>query len=258
MRKQVEYVWLAAAPFLLYLSNMESQQIVDYIRDQLAAGHSEANLRQHMLSNGWPQASADAAFAKYHEGLTAKMAARRAAAKKARWRRRLPDWSFMQWVRRILALAVIVALGIGANMYLSHRQKPLPVTTPAHFSFEQKQTIDATNIGGTVSLYAQANGVLPEKLSVAADGQLAMCSAACDPATTTEVASLLVYAPGDVKMAAYTPGLTVPDTKTMYLVPQAKCASNKALGEASTVARAIVILYARDNNGTTEQRCVTL
>jgi hypothetical protein len=68
----------------------------------------------------------------------------------------------------------------------------------------------------------------------------------------------MAYAPADVKLAVYTPGLTVPDIKTMYLVPQAKCASSTTLGAPNTAARAIVILYARDNDGTTEQRCVTL
>lgn len=241
---------------------MESQQIVDYIRDQLAAGFDEKTLRNHLVTHGWSVAATDDAFRRYHAtSATAPVTPQVMAARKKRRGIDLPFlyWSFKDWVRAVAVVAVVAGAGVGAHAYLQQRHvQKAAVRVLPKYSFRQRQSIDVNSIGGAVSLFAQANDALPTGLSTASDGNLVLCGTSCDP-RNYEVTSLLVYKPANVKLAAYIPGLSVSDPQTMYLVPGAKCTNEGTLGDASTAPRAMVILYAQDDSGApVKQRCVTL
>jgi hypothetical protein len=234
---------------------MENKQAVDYIREQLAAGHTEANLRAHFVQYGWAEAAVDEAFKHYHKNM--KSAERRSAAKKLRrgGKQKLVKWTKRRQVKLVLTGLAVIVLVIVTHTVITRPHKPAPVAA-APLTYQQKQNIDVNTIAGAVGQYAYANNVLPTRLSVGS-GTLIMCDTTCDP-TTSQISPLSVYKPTDVKIEPYVAGLTVPDDQTVYLVPLAKCQNQTSLGTPSLNQRSMVLLYASSSGSSISQRCVTL
>jgi len=244
---------------------MESQQLVDYIEEQLKAGHSEANLRPHLLAHGWSQTAVDDAFAQHRkrtesprQDATHTLTAKPAKPKKERKHHvKATKWTRTRYIKlgfTVAALAVVVVAARG--LMGLHRHTPPPVARKA-LTYRQMQTEDITLLGGAVALYAQNADSLPTTLAVLADGSMLLCGASCD-STTPEVSPLMSYKPENIKFMSYAPGLMAPDKETLYLVPEAKCAGKTKLGGADTNPRAMVILYAQAQGDSTTPRCVTL
>jgi hypothetical protein len=243
---------------------MESQQIVDYIRQQLAAGHTEARLRQHLLGSGWTQPQVEAAFTQYRTatstGKTTKKSKRASKISKPRRKRtRVSTWT---WPRRLALVggAVVVAVVSFGIYKLTGGGEPEPEKPAApHYTYQQKQAIDVNTVGTVIGQYSVSTGEVPLSATIGADGNLILCGTVCDPALG-EVVTLIQYKPTDVKFAAFKADLTAPDSHTMYIVPQATCKDKGKEIDASTRPRAVVILYsqASSESGDLTHRCVVL
>lgn len=236
---------------------MENQETIDYIRKHLAGGHSEDTIRQHFLNYGWPQSKVDTVFAQYRQSETPKPAAKPQKVKGLTRRPQAPRWSQARRIKTIAAVLLIVILA-GVVYRAVHKAPASTATAPPQLTYRQKQTIDINIVGGAVGQYAAANSVLPTRTSSGPDGSiLVLCNDTCDP-TTSQVASLSVYKPADVKVVAYAPGMIAPNAQSMYLVPGAKCAGSTGIGGPSSNLRSMVILYNVSSGANLTQRCVTL
>jgi len=234
---------------------MESQQIVDYIADNLAVGHAEADIRAQLQASGWSQASVDGAFSHYRQLHNVVL---QPAAKHTRRRIR---WPKLRIAPRVLqagaGLAVLAVLALGAYVLWPHKPAPA-VVHAAPLSYQQKQSNDVNIIAGAMGQYvAGSGGVVPTSISAAADGNLVLCGVTCDP-TTSNISPLSVYRASGIEFVAYDAALTAPDKYTMYLVLGGSCISVHELGPQSTNPHAVVILYGRDTGTDLVQRCVTL
>ncbi len=244
---------------------MESQQIVDYIRQNLQAGHPEANIKSHMLANGWTQGKVDAAFKQYHKQ-NAPAPKSKSKAKTNPIKRKLqqrPNLRKRARSRRLKAGVVLVVVVLAAAAIIGHRKLanrkqpvavvPAQVQTPA-----QKQSSDIINIAGAIDQYMIANNNVQPNMAVATpDGGLRICANVCDP-TVPEVSPLTVYNPVNVHFASYSPGLGVPDISVMYIVPGAECKGKPPIVAQSSNPRSMVILYAVESEPTMKQRCAQL
>lgn len=241
---------------------MESQQIVDYIRQQLAAGHTEMRLRQHLLVSGWTQPQIEAAFQQYHRatGAAAKPAKKSRMAKMAKPRRkrtRANSWTLGKSIKLGLAVAVVAVALVGLRTFMDERQPSAPPHVAPHYSAQQLQALDVNTVGSAVGEYSVTTGDLPAGTTVGSDGHLVLCGTSCDP-SVGEVVSLVTYNPATVKMQHFAPNLTVPDANTMYIVPGATCENKGASINASSKPKAAVILYAQPKETQLTQRCVIL
>jgi hypothetical protein len=246
---------MRAACFLIYLSNMESQQIVDYIRQQIAAGYTEATLRQHLMVHGWSASAVADAFAKYRKSVTPKKLLK---AKKLRRGGKLAKKTNRNRIKLAVTGAAAVALVVAGTHLWIGRKDLRPVNTVAKpLTYAQKQSFDVNTIGGAVSQFSADNGGLPDSVAVSADGSLLLCGVDCNT-TAAAIAPLQVYQASSVKVIPYQSGFTTTDKQTMYLMPGAKCADTHNLGGENANPRAIVILYAQENGLGVTPKCVTL
>jgi hypothetical protein len=239
---------------------MESQQLVDYIREQLATGYTEANLRPYLAKYGWSEQAINDAFAAYYQSKQSSQT--QAKAKKTKRREhvkrvRASRWTKPRFIKLGVSFAVLALVAFGVHFVMDMRaEKPAP-PPKLKLSYTQKQSGDVSLVGGAVAQFAATYGDLPSQVMPASDGGLAFCGKACGSSQLT-LGSPQVYPPSAVKLVSYTAGLKAPDEHTMYLVPAAKCASATSIGGTSTSPRSIVILYARAENTLLKQRCVTL
>jgi hypothetical protein len=239
---------------------MESQQIVDYIRQQLAAGYTEANLRDHLVKHGWSQAAVNNAFTTYRASTTS--VSKTAKAKKSHKRMHIKrikatSWTRARFIKLGVGFAVLAVVGAGVHFVIAMKNEAAGPPPKVVLTYPQKQSNDVSLIGGAVAQFAATYGDLPAQVLPASDGGLAFCGTACTVSELT-LGSPQVYQPTAVKLMNYAVNLAAPDKDTMYLVPAAKCASTNAIGEASASPRSIVILYARMDGPVLKQRCVTL
>ena len=255
----------------ILISSMESQQIVDYIRQNLQAGHPETNIRNHMLANGWPQASVDAAFRRYHSVHTpapkpaskapeakAKNLIKRKLQQRPSLRRRA-DSRRRAMIGFGVAAVVLIGFAVATKGVMVERAEKKPPATPVvKQTTAQRQMSDIINIAGAIDQYAFTYNVQPNIAVATADGGLRLCANICDP-TTSEVSPLTVYSPSDVHFAGYTPGLSVPDVSAMYIVPSAACKGKPPTATQSNNTRSMIILYAvQMEDSTLQQRCAQL
>lgn len=233
---------------------MDSQAVIDYIREQINAGHSEAAVRKHLAAHSWPAASIHRAFEQYHRATMPK------PSKLQRVKRRrppIPRWTRGRTIKTIMVLAVVAAVAGGVYTHWPHKVvKPKP---SAPLSYSQRQSSDVVTLGGAVANYSKEHNGLPSYLSVTSDGTMILCGGDGCNSDTDAVGALTTYNVTDVHFAPYSPGLVTPDASTLYMVPGALCKDNSTLGSATDKPLAMVILYLRDNSdGSVTSRCVKL
>ena len=231
---------------------MADEAIVEYIRDNLAAGHSETALREHLKNHGWGQADIDNAFARSNK------IERPSSGIADKPRRGAKPLSRKHTGRNLLILAgLIIIAWLGWMGYRHmHLSQPDKASAPVlqSLSTQTKQTNDISTVAGAVGQYAAANGVLPTTESEIS-GSLVLCNDVCDP-LTSQVASLVFYSASNVKIMQYSDGLTVSNVHTIYLVPRAKCVNDQIAANPDK-PRAMVLLYMRDSTPPVK-RCVTM
>jgi hypothetical protein len=248
---------------------MDSQQIVDYIAEQLKAGHSEAVLREHMVGHGWSGTAVDDAFKRYHAAhpkhedsakTEVKLNAHQHKAAKAP-RRGARVGLKRSKVKGAVAIVVIVGL-LAGGLFIFHKQTTKPsVPVVRQPTFQQRQSLDTITLGGAVGQYVDFNNkTLPAKVAPAPDGtnSVVLCGSVCDPATW-QVASLSAYKPAGVKMLPYSAYLTVADTESLYLVSGARCDQQGVeLSLKNVKPLSMSILYATKEASVLKQHCVIL
>jgi len=233
---------------------MESQRIVDYIAEQLRAGHSEETLRKHLVAHGWSPEAADLAFEQYARAHMPRPV--QLAAPVRRHRVRIPRWTKARFVKLGIAGGVLVAAAAAAFVFWP--EKIPQIEGPKALAYSQKQSIDVVLLAGAINDYtADHNGTTPTSLSLSSDGSLVLCGVVCDPSVAT-VSTLTAYKPENVKFMPYASGLSAPNKDIMYIVPGGACANANELGGQNTNPRAMVILYGRAEDSGLLQRCVTL
>lgn len=233
----------------------QNRQIVDYIRKQLAVGHSEAVVRQHLRASGWSAGGVDDAFRSYHHHH--KLRSTASSAKATKRPKKRSGWTLRRLVKLAIALIIIGVVAV-VLLHLHVHEPVAKVQRPQPLSNTARRQLDINTIAGAVGQYASATGTLPTKATVASDkASLLLCNAICDPATS-QVSALTVYQAADVHIIAYSPGLATPDAQTVYLVPGASCQGNHSIGTANSRPRAMVVLYALPQDTTLQQFCVKL
>jgi len=231
---------------------MENEQIVGYVREQLALGHTEAVLREHLLVHGWQEGMLDDIFLHIH-GASVSVP----KASKRRHRHRASS-QLRRRRRTLLVTGVVLIAAVLVWHFWPRHAPPSPAFVAQPISYQQKQNIDVNTVGGAVGQYALANGTLPTHLAVGdANNQLVMCNNICDPATS-QISTLQVYGAPGVAIRPYAADLSVPDDKSMYLVPGASCTSRMGIGRPNSNPRSMVILYADKTDKGLRQHCVTL
>jgi hypothetical protein len=246
---------------LIYLSNMESQQIVDYIRQQLAAGHTEDRLRQHLLLNGWSAPQVENAFKQYDRAVAAPAPtgkkAKKRTPKQRQKRLRATRWWRKPAVKAVVVLAVVGVVGLVARTQFRERIAPPTKPVQVHYTYQQMQAIDVNTVGSAISQYSVANAAIPTSISIAPDGNLVLCGEVCNP-LTSEVNALTSYKPSSVSFQTYAPGIAVMDKDQMYIVPGATCKNKGKTVDSSAAPKAMVILYGQTAAAGLNQRCVIL
>jgi hypothetical protein len=231
---------------------MESQQIVDYIATNIKNGYTETNLRKHLKNNGWERVAINDAFKRYHAArrLNPTTRAKRRPSRQDRLKNRAMTFA---------AAVMIVAVAFGVIHFWPKAAEPQTAKAAPALSYSQKQVLDVNTIGGAIGQYTAANGgVLPSRLTIGSStNALVMCNTICDP-TTSQISSLLIYKPEDVKLMSYVADLAAPDEQALYLVKGATCKNPTTLGGPSSTPRSMVILYAAASGSALTQRCITL
>lgn len=235
---------------------MANTEIVEYLRQQKAAGYSEATLREHLKKQGWSAAGIDTAFRDL------KHAGRKPSRKKSQLLRRggrqkQPNRKLRRLVKFIVIVAIVLVAAIIIDKVLTHKPVPKPKATPP-LTNQQRQTLDVNTLGGAVGQYViENNQTLPERVSPAPDGSsVVLCGKTCDP-NTWQVSALQAYKPSDVRLVHYATGLAVPEASTMYIVSGATCKKG-TLTDQGIRPLSMAILYATQNDSTLQQHCVAL
>ena len=243
---------------------MNSQQIVDYIKTQTTAGHSEATLRKHLQAHGWSSSDIDRAFQAYQaQSKPRESKSQRSTSRPSKLVRRgqrpAKRGRKLRFLFRLAVIAAALILGyVAYQLFWPGAQEAPPKPVVHALTPHERQTLDVNTVAGAIAQYTAANGgVLPTRLSAGSDTSLIMCNNVCNP-TTSQVASLTTYKAANVKIMIYTPSLAVPDANTIYLVARAKCASNGSIGSTNPNPRSMVLLYVRSTDTTPERRCLVL
>jgi hypothetical protein len=143
---------------------MDSKAVIDYIREQINAGHSEAAVRRHLAAHGWPAVSIHRAFEQYHRATMPKPA----ALKRVKRRRPpIPRWTRGRVIKLAVGLAVVAGVSVGVYTHWPHQKAKVPAAPPQ--SYSQRQSSDVVTLGGAVANYTNEHKKLPSYLSVTPD-----------------------------------------------------------------------------------------
>lgn len=248
--------------------DMQPNQTISYIQQHLQQGHTEADIRSHLLRNGWPQTAVDQAFADYHAVMGSQAspslplvapntpASANVGRAPLSARKRLPKWLWAVPAATVLAVGIVLALHfITSPKTLDRLAQPAAERTAQNNARE----VDANEIVAAMGNYiSNYNGTLPQSVGSESATVLDICAARCDENKTT--ADLRYYKPGAVSLQAYAAGLTVPDAQTIYVVNGATCnqAKDGLGGKVSTGQVAVVVLYGLAASSGVQQKCLGL
>ncbi len=234
---------------------MESQQIVDYIRETLGSGHAESDVRSHLLTSGWPEAAVDDAFTRYRQS---EVPVTRNDTHKQGPKRLRPVSLKSRWQKAIALALVIGLIGFGVHLALPHHKPPVATAQKTHVVTDsEKRRSDVLAVAGGMGQFSTANGVLPTKTVVAGAMTLEFCGTDCDPADPDAV-QLMLYSPANVRIVPFVPGLSAPGTETMLVVASGKCNGSTLDAQEATKPRTAVLLYSDVVNDALTTHCITL
>jgi len=235
--------------------------IIDYIRQTLAAGHAEADIRAQLLASGWQVTAIDEAFQQVQPAPAStkrppKKSARSVITKRPK--RRSAGLLKGHW-RLAVGLSVLAVL-VASGTYLSLRHKAVPTAAAqaTHvLSDSEKRRNDVMAVAGAVGQFATANSALPTRTLAAGSNGLQLCGPSCDPANPV-VLQLTLYQPANVRIVPFVTGLAAPGTQTILVVPAGKCDGSTLAAQAATKDRAAVLLYSELVHDVLTTHCVTL
>ena len=231
----------------------QSQQINEYIRQHFNQGFSEADIRAHLLSNGWSQEAVTQAFNQYHGGATVlpPIPTQPPANSYAP-----PTPHHKKSKAKVVVVGIMILL-LTLPILLDILATPALQRNAANTS----QKNDVAMVDSAVSNYVSAhNGALPS--ATAADptaGALDICGADCTGSDKVTVTlSYFSNTPSAVQFHSYSSNLTVPDNKTLYIVDNATCKSdNSGIGSQATSGNvSAAFLYAYSSSSGLTQQCL--
>jgi hypothetical protein len=222
----------------------QSQQIITYIQQHVSQGISEADVRNHLLSSGWPQSAVDQAFIDYH-------AAQPTQAQ-----------PIVKIIGGGILLVIIIIVLIVALKPSSTKKVVVNLAKPAEQIQAQdtSQKNDVAMIASGIAQYISNNtGALPTATATDPTANtLDICGTSCT-GTSKETVTLNYFknTPAAVSFHAYSSTLTAPDTATAYIVNNATCnSSNTAIG-TTTTSPDVAILYEQKTGSGTQQQCLS-
>jgi len=252
------------------------QQSLDYIREQLAAGQSEAAIRTGFAQSGWPQPAVDNLFTQYYASQgnnpEATVPAQPATTtppvttsaepvqSTQKPKRRLPKFFIPVIIGGVVLLVLILILALVLRG--STGSKVINKTSQAALTQNAgdvaRKTDVAQILAGISNYVASHSGNLPDQ-TAAGNGPdtILLCGGRCTPASEMPV-SLSHYknTPQAVSFHAYAKDLKVPDAETVYIVGNTSC-NGDSLGATNQPSRAAV-LFASPNGSSLKQQCVNL
>jgi hypothetical protein len=117
---------------------------------------------------------------------------------------------------------------------------------------------DATIIGAGLGIYEADNGgSMPESLTADGSTKVLLCGQSCQGATATvTVGPLKYYTAEQVSFNVYTKSLSVTNTRTLYIVPNASCNNTKTNLVSGQSSGSSAILYAISGSGGANEQCL--
>jgi hypothetical protein len=240
----------------------QTQQITDYIRQHISQGLSEADVRTHLLSNGWSQEAVTQAFNQYHSGAAVPppMPAHQPANSYAPTPQHKKSKAK---VAGIIGLVVVVGIIILIAHLLTSPKTLDKLATPTlqRNAANTSQKNDVAMVDSAVSNYVSShNGVLPTTtVTDSTAGTLGICGADCTGSDKVTVTlSYFKNTPTAVQFHSYATNLTVPDSNTLYIVDNAACKSdNSGIGtQTSSGNVSAAFLYAYSSGSGIVQQCL--
>ena len=238
------------------------QQITDYIRQHISQGFSEADIRTHLLNNGWSQEAVTQAFNQYHDG--AALPPSMPAQPPANSYVPMPPYKKSKArIAGIIGLFVVLGIIILVAHLLTSPKTLDKLATPAlqRNAANTSQKNDVAMVVSAVSNYvSHHNGMLPTTtVPDSTAGTLDICGAGCtDSNKVTVTLSYFKSTTTAVLFHSYASNLTVPDSETLYIVDNAACKSgNSGIGtQTSSGTVSAAFLYASTSGSGLVQQCL--
>jgi len=175
----------------------------------------------------------------------------------------------MRWGIFGVGLMIVVLLGLSALVVYKNNHK---VTITPTISYKSQTSTggytqspenisrnqDAAVIESTISNYIDNNsGELPQSTTVGSSPDiLDICGEPCSNGDVEPTGlTLSVYSPSAVSFQPYASGLTVPDSKTLYIIDKASCNDSGTSLTPPTSAVSVAVLYALQNSSKIEPIC---
>jgi len=168
-------------------------------------------------------------------------------------------------IELILILVVIVLLGAVGYFVYNHHHKTVQNTVTVLNGSEENITgndnnnrsTDAEAINVEIGNYIDNNSVKPTTIEAGSTpSTLIICSTPCSKNSSVSV-KLTYFKPQNISFHQYEPNLTVPNVSTMYIIDNATCKSNTAIGTQQTGAFSVDELFAIQNGSKIVQQCIT-
>jgi hypothetical protein len=238
----------------------QSQQIITYIQQHVSQGISEADVRNHLLSSGWPQSAVDQAFIDYHAAQPTQAQPSVSMGSQTVSKRHKPP--IVKIIGGGILLVIIIIVLIVALKPSSTKKVVVNLAKPAEQIQAQdtSQKNDVAMIASGIAQYISNNtGALPTATATDPTANtLDICGTSCT-GTSKETVTLNYFknTPAAVSFHAYSSTLTAPDTATAYIVNNATCnSSNTAIG-TTTTSPDVAILYEQKTGSGTQQQCLS-
>lgn len=228
------------------------QQLYWYVQQQFGQGAQESDIRKELHKSGWPADLADQAIKNYHQGAMTPPQMPVAPQKKG------------MSTGAIVAIAVgsVVGIMVVAGLILGFVFLNVPsLQTDAR---NTQRHADVANLDAAFTEFiSKHEGQVPK--SVVKDtsdfSRFKVCGEDCSDADFEPVTFGFYAGPDAIQFKEYDPHLTVPDTDTVYIVPDADCDTDRNGIGVSTVDESYVyvaFLYAIEDGASPKQQCLSL
>lgn len=247
---------------MILIMDNQSKQITDYIRQHLNSGVLEADVRTHLLNNGWSQEAVVQAFNQYHSGATVPppmpvQQPNNSYAPTPRHKKSNAKVAVIVGLVVVVGIIVLFARLLTSPKTLDKLAAPALQSNAANTS----QKNDVAIVYSAVSNYVSSHsGVLPTTTATdSTAGKLDICGADCTGSNKTTVTlSYFKNTPNAVEFHSYASNLKVPDSETLYIVDNATCKSDSS-GIGTQTSSGIVsaaFLYASSSGSGISQQCL--
>jgi hypothetical protein len=263
-------------PFMITVMDNRTQQLAQYIQQQMQQGRNDGVIRNQLQQGGWKEEMIDDAFQLLQAPLVDPQADTSqqlpAYAPTAPPKKRNP----LKLILIILvALVLVVGIGIVLVVALSNSslKKNAAVTQQKDSAAVQKakgntdnnrrlNDIAAISVG--ITDYTNQNlGSAPQRTGTGDKPEmLKICGEACGSGANVTT-TLAFYKAADVWIKTYSADLAKPDIKSVFIVPSAVCNEDRSGlatpsssdGSQQASSRSIALLYSLQSDSNSTEQC---